>query len=344
MFLNSSAEQMFEYKKKKELLDKNIKLLMTKEYAEKHDSFLQNYNETGKTNVIGKVKSIIAVRKSGKTFAAQLSVAVTTIPSGHLLFIGTIHELKKLDPLSTIRENANYFSILDNMLDLSIVIDEKTIVKFINRQACTDLGYQSEEVIGRNVNMLMSQPFQSEHDSYVQSYINTGQAKVLGMSREVVAQAKNGQLLPVNLSLTQTTFKGERIFIGILRKTNKEDQTLKSILQIEREVLDSLIVSAIIMDKKGIICGFNKMSEELFGYSLIEVIGKNVKMLMPSPERDYHDQYIATYLKTGKTSVIGVTRNVLAQHKNGSLLNVLLSVTQKSSPEKTIFTGIFQVQ
>eukprot|EP01103_Thecamoeba_quadrilineata_P004956 TRINITY_DN14819_c0_g1_i1.p1 TRINITY_DN14819_c0_g1~~TRINITY_DN14819_c0_g1_i1.p1 ORF type:complete len:554 (+),score=105.92 TRINITY_DN14819_c0_g1_i1:44-1705(+) len=340
LFYNKSVEKMFGYTRT-ELLEKNVKTLMPREYAEKHDSFLKNYHTTGVAHVIGKGRSIVAQRKNGETFAAYLSVSVTVKSSKRTIFTGTIQEVtKKPDPTAVVGHSQ--FEILDNLLDAALVIDTKGIVKYMNRETTRLLAYTPQEVIGRNVKMLMPNPFRDEHDKYVKNYLTTGNAKVIGQGRDVVAQAKDGSLIPVHLSLSDTSIGDERVFTGILRRTQEDTNSEKSGLQIEREVLDNLAVPAIVIDEKGTIHGFNVASQNLFGFSLIEVIGKNVKVLMPSPERENHDKYLQNHLTTGKTSVIGQGRQVIALHKNGTLIPVRLSVTKKVCQGKTIFTGIIQ--
>ena len=126
-------------------------------------------------------------------------------------------------------------------------------------------------------------------------------------------------------------------------------------------MLDNLLVPAIVIDGNATIHAFNQPAAALLGYSLIEVVGKNVKMLMPVPDKNKHDTYIQNYLKTGKARVLGKGRDVVAQHKDGSMIPVHLSVrptnllffgvfthsslfqvTERREDEKVFFTGILQ--
>ena len=83
-------------------------------------------------------------------------------------------------------------------------------------------------------------------------------------------------------------------------------------------------------------------AEQLWGYKLTEVVGRNVKMLMPAPDRDRHDSYVKRYLETGKHRVLGMGRDVVALQKDGSILAIRLSVAEKRDGERHIFTGIAQ--
>jgi len=83
-----------------------------------------------------------------------------------------------------------------------------------------------------------------------------------------------------------------RLFVGFLKEV-KETVAPKSMLQQEREVLDGLLVPAVVIDEAGLINCFNKTAENFFGYKLVEVIGKNVSSLMPSPHREVRINYLA---------------------------------------------------
>lgn len=83
-------------------------------------------------------------------------------------------------------------------------------------------------------------------------------------------------------------------------------------------------------------------SENLWGFKLSEVVGRNVKMLMPNPERDRHDGYLKRYLETGKQRVFGMGRDVTGVHKDGTILPVRLSVSEKKDGDKRIWTAIVQ--
>jgi PAS domain S-box-containing protein len=134
---------------------------------------------------------------------------------------------------------------------------------------------------------------------------------------------------------------GAVYWIGVLKKVQAK-VTEKSLIQQEREVLDTLSVPAIIIDEKGNIHGFNKSAVKFFGYELVDVLIRNVSMLMPSPYAENHNQYINSYLSTGKAKIIGTGRKVVAQLKDGSIRPVFLTVTEKQEKDKRFFTGILQ--
>jgi two-component system sensor kinase FixL len=117
-------------------------------------------------------------------------------------------------------------------------------------------------------------------------------------------------------------------------------------MRIEEEVLrtvyDTSPDAIIVIDERGLMQSFNRTAERLFGFSASEVIGQNVKMLMPASFAERHDGYLARYLRTGEKRIIGIGRIVTAQRKDGSTFPVELSVGEARSGDIRLFTGFLR--
>jgi PAS domain S-box-containing protein len=107
-----------------------------------------------------------------------------------------------------------------------------------------------------------------------------------------------------------------------------------------RSILETTVDAIITIDPHGTIKSFNKTAENLFGYPSKEVIGKNVKVLMPEPYKAEHDDYMDHYLKTGERKIIGIGREVTGRRRNGSTFPMYLAVSEVKLPNQHIFTGI----
>ncbi|CAD7034151.1 PAS domain-containing sensor histidine kinase [Pseudorhizobium endolithicum] len=106
-----------------------------------------------------------------------------------------------------------------------------------------------------------------------------------------------------------------------------------------RSILDTVPDSMIVIDEAGIISSFSAAAERLFGYSADEVRGRNVKILMPSPDRERHDGYLDRYVTTGERRIIGYGRVVTGQRKDGTQFPMELAVGETRVNGKRIFTG-----
>ncbi len=109
-----------------------------------------------------------------------------------------------------------YQSIIDSAVDAILVIDARGRVEAFNHAAERLFGFAAQEVIGQNVNMLMPQPYHSEHDAYIHRYLTTHEKRIIGIGREVTGRRKDGSTFPVHLSVGEMEIEGETKFTGIL--------------------------------------------------------------------------------------------------------------------------------
>ncbi len=106
-------------------------------------------------------------------------------------------------------------TMLDASVDSIMVIDRRGSILAYNQAVLRDFGYGGEELLGRNVSMLMPQPYRTQHDGYLGNYLSTGERKIIGIGREVTGQRKDGSQFPLHLSVGEFTSGGERYFFGI---------------------------------------------------------------------------------------------------------------------------------
>jgi two-component system sensor kinase FixL len=109
-----------------------------------------------------------------------------------------------------------------------------------------------------------------------------------------------------------------------------------------RSILQTVPDAMIIIDERGRIESLSTTAERLFGYSLAEVAGRNVSLLMPSPDREQHDSYLKRYLSTGERRIIGIGRIVVGQRKDGTTFPMHLTVGELKSAERHYFTGFIR--
>jgi two-component system sensor kinase FixL len=106
-----------------------------------------------------------------------------------------------------------------------------------------------------------------------------------------------------------------------------------------RAIMDSAVDGIITIDERGIVEAANPAAERLFGYTASEIVGRNIKMLMPSPYHEEHDTYVTNYLRTGKRKIIGTGREVQARRKDGSVFPLYLAVSKTDFGDRQVFTG-----
>lgn len=115
-------------------------------------------------------------------------------------------------------------SILDNSVDALITINESGTIENYNRACKRIFGYSPHEALGQNVKMLMNLDDAAQHDGFLASYITSGDAKIIGVGREVMGRHKDGSLVPLDLSVSEIRLANHRLFSGILRDISERKQ------------------------------------------------------------------------------------------------------------------------
>src|SRR5262245_30974065 len=113
-----------------------------------------------------------------------------------------------------------------------------------------------------------------------------------------------------------------------LRETRQQSAAREAHLE---SILATVPDAMIVIDERGAMQSFSSAAERLFGYRASEVLGKNIKMMMPSPYRENHDDYLARYLRTGEKRIIGIGRVVVGERKDGSTFPMELAVGEMRS-------------
>ena len=126
-------------------------------------------------------------------------------------------------------------ALLDLAADGIVTIDERGKVLTVNPAVERMFGYSVEELVGGNVSRLMPEPDHGRHDGYLATYLETGEARIIGIGREVDGRRKDGSVFPLELAVTETPTPGGRVFLGVLRDVSRQRRV---------EALQSLLVEA----------------------------------------------------------------------------------------------------
>ena len=127
--------------------------------------------------------------------------------------------------------------------------------------------------------------------------------------------------------------------VAVLRGRLGAEEALRVAEQQMRSILETIPDAMVVIDERGIVVSFSAAAERLFGWSKDDIVGRNVSMLMPPPDRDRHDGYIARYLTTGKRRIIGTGRVVHGQRRDGTTFPMRIIVGEVKGVGRHLFTG-----
>ena len=233
-------------------------------------------------------------------------------------------------------------AVMETVIDGLITIDEQGVVNSFNRAAEKIFGYRPEEVIGENIKILMPEPYHSSHGDFLANYRRTGEAKVIGVGREVVGMRKDGTTLPIELGVSETWVGRRRMFVGTVRDiTDRKEREASEVFL--RNLLNTIVDGLMTIDESGIVLSVNPAARRLFGYSESEMLGRDVKTLIPELYRSEHDGHVRGDRDAENANILGTgSREVMARRKDGSSFPMELGVSEMKMRGKRVFAGIIR--
>ncbi len=218
-------------------------------------------------------------------------------------------------------------AILETAVEGIITIDERGTIESMNRAAEKTFGYKASEIIGKNVHVLMPSPYHEEHDGYLDNYRRTGQARIIGIGREVMARRKDGTTFPIDLSVSEVRLADRRLFTGLVRditERKEAEKVLRHYMAIVESSEDAIIGKTL----EGSITSWNKGATTIFGYTRDEVLGKPISILIP-PDRAGEEPAMIEKIKRGESVEHCET---VRRRKDGKLINISVTISPIREP------------
>jgi PAS domain S-box-containing protein len=230
--------------------------------------------------------------------------------------------------------------------DAVITTDRDGRITFMNRAAEALTGWTAGHAAGQALDVvfrIVNEETRERAENPVLRALREG--AVVGPANHTILIGKDGTERPIDDSAAPIHGVAGRIVGCVLvfrdisdRRRREED--IRRAGDRMRSVVNTVVDGIITIDESGIVETFNPAAERLFGFGAAEVIGQNVKVLMPEPYHGEHDQYIATYLRTGQPRVIGLGREVVGRRKDGSTFPMDLAIGEFRIGSRRSFTGI----
>lgn len=133
-------------------------------------------------------------------------------------------------------KQAHLQSLLDTVPDATVVIDETGKIITFNDAAIRQFGYEAEEVLGKNISMLMPEPYRSKHDAYIERYMKTREPRIIGTDRVVVGQRKDGSTFPMKLAVGEMHSGGKVFFTGFIRDLTDRAETELRLQEVQAQL------------------------------------------------------------------------------------------------------------
>lgn len=248
-------------------------------------------------------------------------------------------------------------AIIQSATDGIISIDARGRMVLVNQAAAQLFGYSKAEMLGQSINMLMPAHHAQQHDNYIARYMKTGEAQIIGIGREVMAQRKDGSQFPIRLSISEVKMGERRLFTGIVHDLTQQ-KTAESALQKEKEraqrylnIANTIIV---ILDRDGKIKLLNEKGRRILEVEPGEAIGKEwvdhfipdsyrsevkvvFRALMDGRDIEYYENYVQS--ASGKQHLVAWHNTLLRDddgHITGSLSSGIDISAQREAEDRII--------
>lgn len=231
--------------------------------------------------------------------------------------------------------------VLDNVLDGIITINRLGIIESFNPAAKNIFGYTADEVIGKNIKMLMPEPYKNNHDSYLRNYLESGIAKIIGIGREVIGKRKDGSTFPMDLAVSKFYIGDNIHYVGIVHDISERKATEAAL---EKALKDDL--KHTVKNIQGLVFKYQRNDDEEFVYTLSEgILAQDLNMtteiIRNQRPCDIYHQELASFLTTNYEQAFAGNYVNYVMNLEGKAIYVSLSpIVENGVVKEVVGSGI----
>ena len=228
---NSAAMALFGFTEA-EVIGHPIDMIIPDRYKESHRQGIKRVSSGGPSHVIGKTAELAAIRKDGSEFPVELSLA-TWFLDDERYYTGIIRDISERK-----QAEQKFRSVTESAIDAIISADNIGNIISWNKAATRILGYSEEESVGQRLEMIIPERFHEAHRNGMARFTATGEGHVIGTTVELFARKKNGDEVPIELSLSTWTVRDERYYTGIIRDIGERKRAEQALILSEQTLRD----------------------------------------------------------------------------------------------------------
>jgi PAS domain S-box-containing protein len=314
-FYNDAAERLWGFPRK-DVMGRNVSMLVPVQWRDQHDQLVDRHRRGGEDRIVGTFREVPLERADGSTRWASLSLSKVESGgrTGYTAFVRDVTVERE--------QREMIHQTLAQAIDAVVTIDENNLVTFYNAAAQRLWGWTAEEVVGRNVKMLVPHMYQPRHDDFVNANRRTGQDKIVGTSREVRIERKDGSTCWGSLSLSKVDLGGRITYTAFVKDVTAEVMQRRQVRLLSL-VADGTDNSVIVTGADGLIEYVNPGFTRLFGHDAVSVQGKTPGSILQGERTDPATvQRIRECLQRGEP----FNGEILNYHRDGTPLWVSLAI------------------
>ncbi|MFG6176898.1 PAS domain S-box protein [Halomonas sp. THAF12] len=328
---NAAAERLWGLSRAA-VLGQPVDRLVPELLRDEHQDHLQASRTTGHDVQVGRHREVRLERADGGRRRVSIALSRVMLDGGE----GYAAVVRDVGAAREAEQGPR--QALEQCLDAVVSIDEHNRVTFFNAAAERLWGRRRDEVLGENVNRLVPGAIRDRHDGFVDRHRRHGDDRIVGTSRDVQLERADGEVRWVNLALSRFVVEGRQCYTAFVRDITEQRQ-YRTLME---STLEQAINAVVTIDEHNRVTFFNAAAERLWGYQRDEVLGENVKMLVPHAIRGHHDGYVQRNRDTNEDRLVGKTREVEVVRKDGTSGWASLSLARIRIDDAIVYTAFLR--
>jgi PAS domain S-box-containing protein len=223
------------------------------------------------------------------------------------------------------KSELKFVNLLESAPDAKVVVDSNGKIQMVNAQTERIFGYQRDEIIGKEVEILIPERFHFKHTMHRHGYVEHPKVRGMGVGKELFGMRKDGSEFPVEISLSPMKLDGEEgiLVISAIRDISLQKKAETKFMGLLESAPDAMVIAG----SDGRIQMVNAQTEWIFGYKRDEIIGKEVEILIPERFHNKHTGHRNGYVEHPKVREMGVGMELFGKRKDGSEFPVEISLS-----------------
>jgi PAS domain S-box-containing protein len=329
---SSGAELLFGYSSGEAVGQAVADLLVPPEHAAEARHWLQMTLDNGASTY-----EAVRLRKDGTRIHVEVIQRVVSRPDGGAAFIAVnkrdITRLKYLRDAEVLE--AKFSGLLEAAPDAMVIVDADGRIVLANSRAEQLFDYAREDLLGKQIELLVPERFRSAHPSYRTGYFESPQPRPMGAGLDLYGRKRDGSEFPAEISLSPMQTEG-----GVLATAAIRDVTARKKTEgMFRGLLEAAPDAMVIVDDAGRVVLINTQAERMFGYTREELLGQTIETLVPARFQQLHPTHRTGYSHAPRSRPMGSGLELYGLHKNGTEFPVEISLSPLETEEGVLVTA-----
>ena len=233
---------------------------------------------------------------------------------------------------------AKFQSVMESAIDAIISGDSEGKILSWNKAATAMFGFTEAEVLGNPIEIIIPERYRKPHADGIKRVSSGGPSHAIGKTVELAAICKDGDEIPVELSLATWFLDDKRYYTGIIRDIGERKQAEQKFRSVTESAIDAIISA----NNKGEIISWNQAATRILGFTEEEAVGQRLELIIPERFHEAHRNGMNRFTKYGKAHVIGKTVELAARTKSGEEVPIELSLSTWEVRDERYYTGIIR--